>query len=372
MMGMPHGRRGVRCVRCTATSVRSSVRVSGFIQSWRVKLVVTAAFREWCLLAPMVSPTTLAELSQGAQIGKGASAVVKLATCIATGERYCLKVVDKSKIVGQTQLARLYREKQMLGELAHPSIVGFHATLKDEGHLYFLLELIAGGELLWHMRREKRCRICARDARIVLGALLLPLRHMEELSVLYRDLKPTNILFTPSGRLKLIDFGHAKRIEGHAIAEERSMSVCGTAHYHAPEMVKGEGHGLPAQLWALGVLLVEMLYGRPPFWEAGPAGPLREQILAAEPDLIPLPEDAQVLASTLLTAEPAARHAACGGRGYAGVMDHAYFTDLDWEAIRRGELVPSFEFGAHAAELLGEREEPAEDVSALSRVFADF
>ena len=96
----------------------------------------------------MVSPTTLAELSQGAQIGKGASAVVKLATCTATGERYCLKVVDKSKIVGQTQLARLYREKQMLGELAHPSIVGFHATLKDEGHLYFLLELIAGGELL--------------------------------------------------------------------------------------------------------------------------------------------------------------------------------------------------------------------------------
>ena len=154
------------------------------------------------------------------------------------------------------------------------------------------------------------------------------------------------------------------------------MSIVGTPHYHAPETVRGEGHGLPAQLWALGVLLVEMLFGRAPFWEIGKDGPpLKEQILQADPDLHPLPQDAKELAQTLLTAEPQARAAHFGGQGYAGVIAHPYLRSLDWDAIERGSLVPDFEFGIHAAELLGEKPDKVPDdteVSALANVFADF
>ena len=242
--------------------------------------------------------------------------------------------------------------------------------MKDEGHLYFLLELVPGGELLWHMQRDRRHQVHANDAKVVLGALCLPLRHMQELNILYRDLKPPNILFTSTGRLKLVDFGHAKRIEGHGLDEERSTSVIGTPHYQAPETVRGDGHGLPAQLWALGVLLAEMSMGIPPFWPVGPK--LNDLILKADPDLTPLPAEAKALAQALLTAEPADRASAFGGKGYAGVMGHAYFDGFDWAGVEAGRVVPQFDFGAHAAEMVGVREPDDEEVESLSKVFADF
>lgn len=336
-----------------------------------------------------MAPQALSDLEpfdDAQELGKGATASVKLvANNQVPPQRYALKVVDKARIVGQSQVTRLFREKELLGELHHASIVDFHATFKDEGHLYFLLELLPGGELLWHMRRNKRSRVPTADARLTLAALLLPLKHMLTLGVLYRDLKPTNILFTASGRLKLVDFGHAKKVAG-PLDDERSMSVCGTPHYHSPEAVRGDGHGLPAQLWALGVLLVEMVSGRPPFWEGGDLPPLNEQILRADPDWIPVADEARPLAERLLTADPVARRAAFGaGAGaanaYAGVMAHPWLESLDWDAIEQGRLVPSFDFSGHAAQLLGhgeEDDEPAgarraeEGPSALASAFADF
>ena len=178
-------------------------------------------------------------------------------------KQQALKTIEKSHIKGEAQLTNLYREKELLGALRHPAIVRLHATLKDEARLYFLLEQLEGGELLWHMRRAPQGRLPEETARRCLGALLLPLRYMQEQGVLYRDLKPTNALFSRAGRLKLVDFGHAKRLPEWRT--ERSHSVCGTPHYHAPETVRGEGHGPPAQLWALGVLLYNLICGKMPY-----------------------------------------------------------------------------------------------------------
>ena len=343
-------------------------------------------------------PSALAEVEIGRDIGRGATSVVRLATHqlkVLSGSDqsestiknyYAIKVVEKAKIVGEKQLQRLFREKELLGSLKHPSIVGFHATFKDEAHLYFLLELLPGGELLWHMRRERQCRVAPATTKLTLAALLLPLNYMQEQGVLYRDLKPTNIAFAGNGQLKLLDFGHAKRIEGGSAAlllssdaqgAERSTSVCGTPHYHAPEMVRGEGHGLPAQIWALGVLLVEMLNGRAPFWAQGAGGvALNDQILAANPDLSMLPDDAKSLASALLLASADERSAAFGNKGYAGVMAHAWFEGIDWAAIEAGKLVPSFDFSAHCNELFPDgkdEEKSAEaDLDKVNKAFADF
>lgn len=329
-------------------------------------------------MEPAAASPTLADLDVGARLGRGASANVCLATHGTA--RYAIKIVDKENIVGQAQLTRLFREKELLSTLRHPGIVALHATFKDDSRLYFLLELCTGGELLWHMRRERACRVAPAAARLTLGALLLPLRFMEESGVLYRDLKPTNVLFTSVGRLKLVDFGHAKRV---ATMSERSTSVCGTPHYHAPETVRGEGHALPAQLWALGVLLVEMLAGRAPFWDAAGLPPLPEQILAAEPELGPLPDDgAQALAQSLLQPDAEVRAATFAGaaRGdephaghYAGMMAHPWLASLDWSAIERGEAVPAFDFAQHAATLVEpEAAASSAELDALSAAFDDF
>ena len=123
--------------------------------------------------------------------------------------------------------------------------------------------------------------------------------------------------------------------------------MCGTPHYHAPEAVRGDGHGLPAQLWAFGVLMVEMLAGRAPFWAAPDNPPLTEQILAAAPDLSMLPETEQALARALFQALPEEREAIFPS-GYASVRGHACFGGLDWAAIEAGECVPAFDFRSHS------------------------
>ena len=185
--------------------------------------------------------TALADLELGRVLGRGVSGRVLRVRDRRTAATYALKTIEKSHIKGEAQLTNLYREKELLGALRHPAIVRLHTTLKDEARLYFLLEQLEGGELLWHMRRAPQGRLPEETARRCLGALLLPLRYMQEQGVLYRDLKPTNALFSRAGRLKLVDFGHAKRLPEWRT--ERSHSVCGTPHYHAPETVRGEGHG---------------------------------------------------------------------------------------------------------------------------------
>eukprot|EP00964_Phaeocystis_antarctica_P100437 scaffold66074_cov57-Phaeocystis_antarctica.AAC.2 len=122
---------------------------------------------------------TLADLELGRVLGRGVSGRVLRVRDRRTAASYALKTIEKSHIKGEAQLTSLYREKEILGALSHAAIVRFHATLKDEARLYFLLEQLEGGELLWHMRRAPHGRLPEEAARRCLGALLLPLRYMQ-------------------------------------------------------------------------------------------------------------------------------------------------------------------------------------------------
>lgn len=296
----------------------------------------------------MAAMATLEELELGQRLGRGATAEVVLGRLRREPtRRFALKVVEKAKIPGRQSLERLYREKDLLSSLANPGIVKFYHTLKDEQRLYFVLEYLDGGELLWHMRRASRNRIPADSGRICLAALLLALVYLQENGVLYRDIKPTNIVFTRAGRLKLVDFGHAKRMG----RDERSTSVCGTPHFHAPEVVRGEPHGLAAQLWALGVLMIEMLAGQAPFRDRTSGPTLQDQILHAEVDFLFVPEAARPLAASLLQRDVAQRDISFPG-GFCDVMKNAWFGEVDWQAVEAGSCVPSFDFVLHAEEQL--------------------
>ena len=123
--------------------------------------------RHFCLddaLPTLPARLSMAELSLGdleqrpEQLGRGATCSVRL--CVGPERKlYALKIVEKAKIRGENALARLFREKEILSAVDHPGVVGLHGALKDEANLYFVLELLAGGELLWHMRRAQRRRL---------------------------------------------------------------------------------------------------------------------------------------------------------------------------------------------------------------------
>ena len=136
-------------------------------------------------------------------------------------------------------------------------------------HLYFVLDFCQGGELFFHLRQrgtfpETWCRFYA-------AQILLALEAMHELSVVYRDLKPENVLMERDGYLKITDFGLSKQDDALSTVDGTG-TLCGTAAYMAPELIESAEHGLGVDWWALGCLLYEMLDGWPPFHAASAMG----------------------------------------------------------------------------------------------------
>jgi serine/threonine protein kinase len=138
-----------------------------------------------------------------------------------------------------------------------------------------LFEYVSGGELFSRLRREGRF---ANDVALFYACeILLALQFLHKRNIVYRDLKPENLLIDHEGHIKLADFGFAKYLE-----DDRTFTLCGTPEYLAPEIVKGSkktGYGKSVDWWALGILLFEMLAGYPPFYDCEPIG-IYKKILA--------------------------------------------------------------------------------------------
>ena len=289
------------------------------------------------------------DLYHGQELGRGSTSIVGLVSSTSTGQRYALKTIGKAGVLKKGIMDHVFREKEALTSLKHPGIVRFFQTFKDERRLYFLLELLSGGDLRWHLNRSPGGRLPEEALRRVMGGLLLPLSYMQAQQLLYRDLKPANIMFTVHGRVKLIDFGHTKRLKD---PEERSTSVCSPLEYRSPEAITLQTHGSASVLWSLGVLLVEAATGTPPFGKPGELTilELQERIVSGAPDLSLLSAEAAALAASLLQ-KSAEQRASTFTAGYVSVSETDWFAPIDWVALAAGGCVAELDYGAYASEL---------------------
>lgn len=244
---------------------------------------------------------------------------------------WALKILRIADVIRLKQVEHVKNEKNILASVRHPFIVHMRWSHRDGQALYMLLEYVCGGELFSYLRHAGRFSPSAAAfyaAEIVSALEYLHLRH-----VVYRDLKPENLLLDREGHLKITDFGFAKRLN------DRTWTLCGTPEYLAPEIIQSKGHNKAVDWWALGVLVYEMLAGFPPFFDDNPFG-IYEKILAGKLEwprtLDPVAKD---LVKKLLVADRTKRLGNMKN-GADDVKRHRWFKGIDWQDVIGRKLQP--------------------------------
>jgi len=248
---------------------------------------------------------------------------------------FAMKVLRKTTIVQLRQVEHVNAERYILTFVNHPFIVNLYATFQDSLNVYMLMSYVPGGELFTHLRRAQR--FSPDVTRFYLATIILALKYLHSLNIIYRDLKPENLLLDSRGYLRLTDFGFAK------IVEDRTWTLCGTPEYLAPEIIQSDGHGKAADWWACGVLCYEMLVGYPPFYDESPYG-IYEKILTG---IIQWPRHVDLLSRDIIRAflnpDRTKRLGNMNG-GPQDVLDHPWFRGVDWAALERKEINVSLFF----------------------------
>ena len=194
-------------------------------------------------------------------LGEGTFGKVRLARHKSLKEKaFAIKILDKRMIIDNSQIPHLRNEKSILEDFVHPFIVNLRATFQDSAHVFMVLNYVAGGEMFKYLRDDGQFSIA--QTRFYAGEIFLALEFLHRKDIIYRDLKPENLLITRSGHVIVTDFGFAKKI-----GNSKTYTTCGTPDYLAPEIIKSRGHGKPVDWWALGVLIFEMATGFPPFYD---------------------------------------------------------------------------------------------------------
>ena len=282
-------------------------------------------------------------------IGLGGQGGVWLAVEEQAGKRCAVKQVRKGRLASlpQKSALRVFTEKQCLLECRHPFVTRLYSTFQDDTSLYFCLELMSGGDLFGLIDLFP-CGVSEAHARFYTATIALALRHIHSRGFVYRDVKLENVLIGNDGYVKLCDFGFAK-----SVANDRTFTKCGTDEYAPPEVVSGHGRSTAADWWGLGILLHEMLTGRPPF-----EGRSAQDIFALIEEYTRGGEEAaEQLASRVNQTAASLSQAAgdfmigllkareserigCGPEGFIAVQRDPWFHALDWVALLRRQIDP--------------------------------
>ncbi|KAJ8336933.1 hypothetical protein SKAU_G00381530 [Synaphobranchus kaupii] len=269
-------------------------------------------------------------------IGKGSFGKVLLVMCKLDRKYYAIKVLQKRVILNRREQKHIMAERNvLLKNVQHPFLVGLHYSFQTMDKLYFVLDFVNGGELFFHLQRERT--FSEARARFYIAEMASALGYLHALNIVYRDLKPENILLDFQGHIVLTDFGLCK--EGIS-RDETTNTFCGTPEYLAPEVLRKQPYDSTVDWWCLGSVLYEMLFGLPPFYSRD-TQEMYDNILHKVLTLRPgASSTAWSLLQGLLEKD-------CGKRlgareDFNEIKRHCFFFSINWDDLEEKKISPPF------------------------------
>jgi len=285
---------------------------------------------------PMREKILRRDLKKIGLLGCGGFGLVELYEHKDKEETYAMKALSKGYIIKAGTQESVMNEKNILRMTNSVFIIKLFETYNGSQSLFFLLEPALGGELYATYNR-KGLHGHELHAKYYLAGVIFAFEHCHERHIIYRDLKPENLLLTEKGHIKLTDMGLAKFVIG------KTFTTCGTPDYFAPELIASTGHTKAVDWWTTGVLLFEFMSGNPPFESAYPMQ-IYSKVMKGI-GKVPMPNKCQGacgdLIKSLLKQDPFDRLPMRPG-GSQNIKDHKWFEGFDWDAAKELRLEPPY------------------------------
>uniref|UniRef100_A0A668A640 Protein kinase C n=1 Tax=Myripristis murdjan TaxID=586833 RepID=A0A668A640_9TELE len=266
-------------------------------------------------------------------LGKGSFGKVLLAELKGRGEYFAIKALKKDVVLMDDDVECTMVEKRVLAlAWENPFLTHLYSTFQTKEHLFFVMEYLNGGDLMFHIQEKGRFdlyRATFYSAEIICG-----LQFLHSKGIIYRDLKLDNVMLDHEGHIKIADFGMCKE---NVFGENRATTFCGTPDYIAPEILLGQKYSFSVDWWSFGVLLYEMLIGQSPF-HGDDEDELFESIRMDTPHYPRwITKEAKDLLERLFERDPTRRLGIVGN-----IRVHPFFKTINWQALERREVEPPF------------------------------
>lgn len=278
----------------------------------------------------ITEPIALKKLKKHRILGVGTFGKVWLVTNGNSKEAYALKVQRKRILLQHQQVEGVMREMSVMAKISHPFVLKLINVYQDSDAVLMLVKLVQGGELYGIMKRARRNILPERDAKFYGSGILEGLCYMHSFDILYRDLKPENVLINKDGYPIIVDLGFAKEVP------DKTFTLCGTPWYIAPEVILGRGHDKACDHWSWAILVHEMVTGDTPFAASGSDQMTLFKAIVRGNYKISRRCNSIVsdLIQRILTSKPSNRLGSLAG-GEMDIKTHQWLVDVDFDKLRQ-------------------------------------
>ncbi|XP_057671725.1 cGMP-dependent protein kinase, isozyme 1-like [Diorhabda carinulata] len=283
----------------------------------------------------------LEDLEVISNIGIGGFGRIDLVRHKVNKKMFALKYMSKFNIVADQRQQHAINERMQM-QLDSPFIVTMYRTFKNNIYVFYLMELCPAGDL-WNIlyRETPERRFKEKDAKFIVGCVLEGLDYLHSREIIFRDLKPENVLLTSTGYFQLTDFGYAKKLSKF----EKTFTFAGTVEYVAPELILKKPYNRSVDIWSCGIFIYEMLCGKTPFVSPDKNENVIFKKILSGIENIKFPsvinQDAKDLILKLCRSNPPDR-IGMENSGISKIKKHKWFNGFSWQKLENLEMESSF------------------------------